>query len=63
MRLKNIEIREAANAALVPLWAVAEYLGRSESWMTRKLRSELSDDEKVKFIAIIRSIAEQGAEK
>ncbi len=50
--MKNIDIRtEAANAG-VKLWQIAERLGINDGNFSRKLRQELSSEEK----AIIRAI-------
>jgi hypothetical protein len=55
--MKNQEIRLAARGAGVPLWQLAEALGVSEPTMTRKLRHELSDDEKARILTIIHELA------
>ena len=39
----NQDLRNAAKAAKVPLWRIAEKLGCSEPTMTRKLRRELPE--------------------
>lgn len=55
--LSNNEIRKAAKTNGVFLWQVAERLKISEPTMTRKLRRELSPDEKQRIFAIIDEIA------
>lgn len=51
--MKNIDIRtEAANAG-VKLWQIAERLGINDGNFSRKLRKELSSEEKTKIRAII----------
>ena len=51
--MKNIDIRtEAANAG-VKLWQIAERLGINDGNFSRKLRQELSSEEKAKIRAII----------
>ena len=59
MKLKNTELRAAAKAARVPLWAIADVFGWSESSMTRKMRTELSAEEKEKFLAAVQELSEQ----
>ena len=61
--MKNKEIREAAKKAGVFLWRVAERLGVTEFSFSRKLRHELSTEEKAKVLSIIEELrAEQGGE-
>lgn len=57
--MNNADIRQAAKSAGVYLWQVAAALGISEPTMTRKLRFELSEDEKGKLKEIISSLAAQ----
>ncbi len=56
MQTANQIIREAARAAHIPLWRLADALGISEPTMTRKLRRELSNAEKETIIAVIREL-------
>lgn len=49
----NREVREAAKAKNIPLWAVAEVLGISEASMTRKMRRELPEEEKQWILSLI----------
>ena len=51
--MSNLDIRTKAIEAGVKLWQVAEKLGISDSSLSRKLRKELSDEEKTKIIGII----------
>ena len=55
--MKNKKIRDAARAAKVGLWEVADALGISEPTMTRKLRYELPTNEQEKFLVLIERIA------
>ena len=55
--MKNRKIRDAARAAKVGLWEVADALGISEPTMTRKLRYELPTNEQEKFLVLIERIA------
>lgn len=58
MNKANIELRAEAKKADVPLWAVAKYLNISEPTLTRKLRVELSDEEKAQIAMIIKELKE-----
>ena len=51
--MSNLDIRTKAIEAGVKLWQVAEKLGISDSSLSRKLRKELSDEEKAKIKDII----------
>lgn len=56
----NCEIRKAAREAGVCLWQIASRLLISEATMTRKMRLELSTEEKAKILSIIEELrAEQ----
>ena len=51
--MKNQDIRMALKRKGLCLWQLADQLGISEATMTRKLRKELSNDEKQKLHEII----------
>ncbi len=53
----NKEIREAAKAAGVKLWQVADVYGVNDGNFSRKLRRELPQSEKEKILAIIEELA------
>lgn len=56
----NCEVRTAARIAGVMLWQIASLLGVSESTMTRKMRTEMTAEEKDQILAIIENLkAEQ----
>lgn len=55
--MKNCDIRNAANAAGVRLWQIAETLGIADSNFSKKLRHELSIDEKEKIFAVIEGLS------
>lgn len=59
MQTANLEIRKAARAAGIPLWALAREHGVSEATMTRLLRLELSEEKKVALLATIQRLAER----
>lgn len=55
---RNIDIRRKAAGVGVYLWEIADAIGMADSSLSRKLRKELSDDEKAKICCIIDQIAE-----
>lgn len=57
--MKNQALRQAAKAAKVQLWRIAEVLGVSEPTMTRKLRRELPENEKQQMLKIIEQLAKE----
>lgn len=56
---KNADIRRAAASAGVKLWQIAEGLGVNDGNFSRRLRRELSADEKEKIFQIIDNFKEQ----
>lgn len=57
--MNNIEIRKSAKAAGVRLWQVADAFGIQDSAFSRKLRKELSNDEKSEILGIIDKLSEE----
>lgn len=57
--MNNKEVREAAKAAGVKLWQIAEALGINDGNFSRKLRRELPQEEKAKIMGIIDAIARE----
>lgn len=55
----NREIREAAKKAGIHLWQVAEAYGMNDGNFSRKLRKELSQNEKEKILGIIDHLAHE----
>jgi len=53
----NMDIRIKAQTAGVKLWQIADELGIADGNFSRKLRKELSEEEKAKIFSIIDSIA------
>ena len=53
---KNSDIRNEAKKAGVKLWQIAELLNITDSTFSRKLRRELTADEKAAIIAIINEL-------
>ena len=56
MREKNVDLRRLARAEGVPFWRIAEAMNISEPTMTRRLRRELSTDEKVVIVHVIKQL-------
>lgn len=57
--MNNTDIRKYAKSHGVRLWQIADELGISEITMSRKLRYELSEDEKQKILEIIDELAKE----
>lgn len=55
--MPNLDIRFKAKAAGVPLWRIAKEMGISDMTLFRRLRKELSVQEKQKFLEVIMKIA------
>lgn len=56
----NADIREAARSKGVRLWEVAEGIGISDATFSRKLRRELSADERQRVMEVIKNLSEAG---
>ena len=56
MKRTNENIRRAMGAAGVRQWQLAESLNISEWTLSRKLRAELSDEDKEKFLKAIKEM-------
>lgn len=50
----NLEIRQAIKEAGLTQWKVADLMGYSEATILRKLRKELSQEEKAQILKIIK---------
>lgn len=53
----NIDVRRAAAGNGVRLWQVADALGIADAQLSRKLRKELTSEEKQKIFEIIQNIS------
>lgn len=53
MKNANLDVKEKAKKSDVKLWQVSEELGISDGNFSRKLRRELSKEEKERIFAII----------
>lgn len=59
--MTNMDVRFRARAAGVPLWKIAKEMGIGDNTLFRKLRKELTAEEKQRFSAVIQKIAEDQA--
>lgn len=57
--MKNKDIREALQKSGVKYWELAEKLGICQSWLSVKLRKELTSDEKMKCFTAIQEIIQE----
>lgn len=63
MQLANKEVRAAAKATGVRFWQICKVLCISEATLTRLLREELSEDEKLELLTIIEQIGGEQCDK
>ena len=59
MKLANPEIRNLMKEKKIPVYAVAAVMGVHENTVFRRLRFELSDEEKAEFKKIINELSER----
>lgn len=57
--MSNQDIRRTAAGAGVRLWQIAEELGIADCSLSRKLRKELSPEEKEKIFSIIQRLSKE----
>lgn len=57
--MTNKDIRRTAAGAGVKLWQIAETLGIADCSLSRKLRRELSAEEKEKILKIIENLSQE----
>lgn len=57
--MANQDVRQAAKAAGVKLWRVAEGLGMADFAFSRKLRHELPEETKQQALAIIERLGKE----
>ena len=55
--MQNVEIRESAKAKGVMLWEIADAIGITDATFSRKLRKELSADERSRILEKIEEVA------
>ena len=60
--IANADIRSAAKSAGVCLWQIAERIGINDGNFSRKLRRELSDQEKQEILKIVDELAAERTE-
>lgn len=53
----NVDIRRMAAGNGVPLWRIADALGIADCSLSRKLRKELTPEEKSRVFSIIEELA------
>ena len=58
----NMKIREKAKIRGVRLWQIADALNLQESMFSKKLRKELTDEEKDEILAVIDRLAHEKRE-
>ena len=59
--MANLDLRFKAKAARVPFWKIAEKLGVTEVTITRRLRKELSPEQKQLYLDVIQQIVMERA--
>lgn len=59
--MANLDVRFKAKAAGVPLWKIAERLGVTEVTISRRLRKELSPEQKQQYFDAIQQIVSERA--
>ena len=57
--MNNQDIRRTAAGAGVKLWQVADALGIADCSLSRKLRTELPQEEKDRIFGIIRELSQE----
>lgn len=57
--MRNEDIRRSAAGAGIKLWQIAEALGIADCNFSRKLRRELSSDEKSRILEIIMELSKE----
>ncbi|MBO4867955.1 MAG: hypothetical protein J5582_15550 [Ruminococcus sp.] len=60
--MANKDIRVALKIADIPYWRVAEELGVSENTILRRMRTELTAEDRIKFLAAIDNIKKENEE-
>ena len=57
--MRNNDIRQAAKQAGIYLWQIADNLGINDGNLSRRLRKELTKEEKEKILEIIADLAKK----
>lgn len=61
--MKNLEIRNSIEKSGFHYWEIAQEYGLSDSNFSRKLRNELSPDEKTRIFSIIENLKKRRDEE
>lgn len=61
--MNNLDIRTVAEKSNVKLWHIAERLGITDGNFSKKLRKELTADEKQKIFSIINELVKENNNK
>lgn len=59
--MKNLDVRQKAKECKIHLWQIADELGITDFVLSKKLRYELSEEEKEEIFKIIDEISRKGA--
>lgn len=59
--VKNLDVREYASARGVRLWRIADALGMTDASFSRKLRRELSAEDKQQIFLIVDRLERESA--
>lgn len=58
---QNIEIRNVVRESGLRLWQIADAMGMSDTYFSKKLRHELTATEKERIYQTIKTLQEEGA--
>lgn len=61
--MANEDLRRKLRSEDIPFWKVAEKMGVHENTISRRLRSELSEDDKQKILSIIEELSVENQEE
>lgn len=61
--MTNNELRRKAAGLGVRLWEVAQEMGIADATLSRKLRTEFTEDQKKKFLAAVNAVATRREER
>lgn len=53
---KNADLRQAARAAGVYFWQIAQLWGVSEAYMTRLMRQDLTEEKRQQFLSAVEQL-------
>lgn len=58
---KNADLRQAARAAGVYFWQIAQLWGVSEAYMTRLMRQDLTEEKRQQFLSAVEQLKAERA--